>query len=140
MENKDNHYIKPIQKELLLIAKEQLGDDKDIKELEYLIKKNYGLTYEQFAESRNEFINKHENPTDMDFHNYLINQIIIDLVGRDYLSLGNITTKELQYVITDKATSTMIDIILNKNYLLPKDIPYNSHLALICFRNLELLP
>ena len=88
----------------LLIQGSKLPIDTDINALEDSIRKAYGISYEEFADIHNEMLlAKNKMMRKIDFHNALLNKIIIDLVGREYLKIKVNINENFKYILTKKA-------------------------------------
>jgi hypothetical protein len=103
-------------------------------ELECTIRRLYGVSFHEYATTRNRLLAEHNGSLEFAiFHNYLVSGIIIDLVGRGYLGV-TLTNDNIKYTMTKKAIDTVKECVV---YLwnLPKD-PYQ---ALVVLRNMQFL-
>jgi hypothetical protein len=106
------------------------------RKLERDIRAWYGLSWEEYADIRNEMLDKKEFVTMGELHDTLVKRIIIDLMGRGFLKLrDNSGVENIKFVMTEKATNQVI-MALSKNI---KGLPKEPYQALIYLRNLSLL-
>ena len=110
MLNKEEYITEELPPDLFKVGNKYANMKKEIAAIKREIRFAYGLSFEEFAKTRNKMLIENNGKLLLkDFHNLLINKILIDLVGKGYLELNKniVVNQEMKFALTDKAFSKL---------------------------------